>query len=106
MPAGDIEQSSAVARRVQQAREVQLARQGTTNGKLQTRQIEQFCRATRAAGTLLEKATAKLSLSARAHHRILKVARTIADMAGAAPIDVAHVGEAIALCRLDRTASE
>jgi len=106
MPAGDIEQSSAVARRVQQAREVQLARQGTTNGKLQTRQIEQFCRATRAAGTLLEKATAKLSLSARAHHRILKVARTIADMAGATPIDAAHVGEAIALRRLDRTASE
>jgi magnesium chelatase family protein len=102
MPPGDIEPSSAVARRVESTREVQLVRQGTTNGKLHNRQIEQFCRATRAAAALLDKATTALCLSARAHHRILKVARTIADLAGATQIDIAHIGEAISLRRLDR----
>jgi magnesium chelatase family protein len=81
---------------------VQLGRQGIANARLHGRQIEQSCLTTRAAEVLLETATAALGLSARAHHRILKVARTIADLAGETRIDVAHVGEAVALRRLDR----
>lgn len=101
-PVTDIEPSSAVASRVTAAREIQMARQGTTNGKLLNRQIEKVCRVTRAAASVLEKATVALGLSARAHHRILKVARTIADLAGMAQIETAHIGEAVALRRLDR----
>jgi magnesium chelatase family protein len=97
-----IEPSAAVARRVAVARERQLARQGVTNSRLSNRQIEQFCRTTRSALEMLDQATVTLGLSARAHHRVLRVARTIADLAGATQIDTAHISEAIALRRLDR----
>jgi magnesium chelatase family protein len=53
---------------------------------------------------LLELAMARLGLSARAYHRVLKVARTIADLAGAEAIIAAHLGEAVGYRRLDRTA--
>lgn len=99
---GEIEPSAAVAARVHCARELQCARQGMTNAKLGNRGVEQFCRATRQADALLERAATTLGLSARGHHRILKVARTIADLAGAMEIGVGHISEAIALRRLDR----
>ncbi|MET0345237.1 MAG: ATP-dependent protease, partial [Casimicrobiaceae bacterium] len=56
------------------------------------------------AEKLLARAMARLSLSARAYHRILKVARTIADLAGSASVDSAHVAEALQFRRFDRVA--
>lgn len=102
MKSSEIEPSASVAARVHRAREVQCARQGITNARLGNRGIEQYCRATRQADRLLERAATTLGLSARAHHRILKVARTIADLAGATEIGMGHISEAIALRRLDR----
>lgn len=100
--AGEEESTAVVAERVLRARERQNARQGTTNARLTNRCVEQHCRMTRQGVTLLERAATALGLSARAHHRILKVARTIADLAATDRIEVEHVGEAIALRRLDR----
>lgn len=101
-PAAEIESSASVATRVMRAREVQLARQGTTNARLTTRDIDKFCNPAPSAVELLERAATSLGLSARAHHRVLKLARTIADLGEASQIASAHVGEALALRRLDR----
>ncbi len=97
------ESTAVVAVRVQHARELQLARQGKTNARLGNRDIEKHCVAIAQAQVVLERATAALGLSARAHHRILRVARTIADLAGTAAISATQMSEAIALRRLDRT---
>jgi magnesium chelatase family protein len=99
------EASAVVAARVLRAREQQIARQGTLNSRLDNKAVERFCGATREAITLLNRATEMLGLSARAYHRILKVARTIADLAQAETIDVRQVGEALALRVLDRKMS-
>lgn len=99
----EIESSATVARRVLQARERQLARQHATNARLNNREVERFCKPTAEAALLLERAATMLNLSARAYHRVLKVARTIADLAGEDTIAAAHVSEAISLRRLDRT---
>jgi magnesium chelatase family protein len=101
-PAAQIEKSSVVAARVLAAREVQHHRQGSTNARLSTRQIERICNPTPSALTLLERAASKFGLSARAHHRVLKLARTIADLSDAADIETPHVSEALGLRRLDR----
>ena len=66
------------------------------------REIEAHCVPDAAGATLLAQAMARLSLSARAYHRILKVARTIADFAGAAAIGAPHVAEAVSYRRFDR----
>lgn len=99
------ESSATVAARVMRVREVQLARQGCTNARLNSREIERFCRPTSAARQLLDRASVKLGFSARAYHRILKVARTIADLSGVHEIDTPHIGEAMSLRKLDRTES-
>ena len=99
------ESSAIVGERVARAREQQIARQGTLNARLNNKAVERFCAATREAIVLLNRATTTLGLSARAYHRILKVARTIADLAQAEPIEARHVGEALALRVLDRTTS-
>jgi magnesium chelatase family protein len=61
-----------------------------------------FCRVSEAADALLRSAITRLRLSARAYHRILKIARTIADLAGAADIQPQHVSEAVQYRSLDR----
>ena len=99
------ETSAQVAARVAQVRDAQLARQGCANARLNSREIERFCRSTPAARQLLERASARLGFSARAYHRVLKVARTIADLAGAADIDTAQISEAMSLRKLDRSDS-
>jgi len=101
-PSMQIESSAEVAQRVRCARQVQQARQGIVNARLDHRQTESWCRATPSAQALLERASTGLGLSARAYHRVLKVARTIADLAGAGQVDRPHVGEAMALRHLDR----
>src|ERR1044071_10435866 len=97
-----VETSAIGAARVLRARERQIARQGTLNSRLDNKAVERFCTAPREAIALLNRAAETLGLSARAFHRILKVARTIADLAQTETIDVRQVGEALALRVLDR----
>ena len=101
---GTAEASAVVAARVLRARERQIARQGTLNARLDNKAVERFCTTTREAIALLNRAAEALGLSARAYHRILKVARTIADLGHSDTIDRNHLGEAIALRVLDRRA--
>jgi magnesium chelatase family protein len=96
------EASGAVRERVATAHQVQVQRQGKPNSRLGTREIDRWCRPQAAAEGLLRQAISKLNLSARAYHRVLKLARTIADLAGSEAIAVAHVAEAIQYRKLDR----
>ncbi|WP_183948870.1 YifB family Mg chelatase-like AAA ATPase [Rehaibacterium terrae] len=96
------EASATVRVRVVAARERQLARAGKLNARLGQRETEVHCRLTPADQGLLERAMESLRLSARATHRILRVARTIADLAGSEAIRTAHLTEAIGYRRLDR----
>ena len=82
----------------------QLERQGKPNARLAPREVERLCRIGDDATALLKQAIARINLSARAYHRVLKIARTIADLAGEAGVGVAHVAEAIQYRRLDRPA--
>jgi magnesium chelatase family protein len=96
------ETSAAIRARVERARGTQLARQGKSNARLAAREIARHCTPDARGVELLKQAIARLGLSARAYDRVLKVARTIADLSGAARIDAAHVAEAIQYRRFDR----
>lgn len=96
------ETSEQVRARVVAARERQLQRQGKPNAALGPKELEQHCRPEPAAQTLLETAMTRLSLSARAYHRVLKVARSLADMEAVTVIGKAHVAEAVRYRELDR----
>ncbi len=89
------ESSDAIRVRVEAARELQLKRQGKANFALGSLEIDAFCQLDEAGLTLLKTAISRLNLSARAYHRILKVARTIADVAGESAIKSAHIAEAV-----------
>lgn len=93
--AADGESSAAVQARVIAARGRQIDRQGKSNAMLATREIDRWCAPDEAASKLLSAALVRLKLSARAYHRVLKLARTVADLAGSATIASAHVAEAI-----------
>ena len=101
-------ESSAVIRgRVMAAREFAAKRFGSAdefvpNALLSPSQIKAHCVLTPAAEALLEKAYSIMSLSARGHDRLLKVARTIADLNGSERIDKQHIAQAIQLRSLDR----
>jgi len=89
------EPSAAIAARVKAARDRQIARQRKTNRELSGRETDEVCRLDAAGETLLREAGERFRWSARAHYRVLKVARTIADLAGAPMPDVSHVAEAV-----------
>lgn len=100
------EPSSAVRERVIAARRIQTERfKGTparANAQMSLRQIQTFCRLDQAGQSLLERAVERLGLSARAWARILKVSRTIADLAGEENISPTHLAEAVGYRTLDR----
>ena len=97
------ENSQQVRERVVTARQRQWRRQGCANSRLQGRTLEQYCPLQRQDATLLAQAIERLGLSARAYHRILKLARTIADLAAVDAIQTAHLSEALTYRRLDRS---
>ncbi len=96
------ESSAAIKQRVAASRNRQIQRCGKPNVALNNKEIEEVCRLSENDNRLLEKAVDTLRLSPRAYHRILKVARTIADLANADAITTAHLTEAISYRRLDR----
>jgi len=100
------ESSANIAKRVEAARGIQLERFKTTkvhcNAHMTPRQIKKYCEPDTASHRLLEIVTEKLGLSARAYTRILKVARTIADLEGTEAIKEQHIAEAIQYRSLDR----
>jgi magnesium chelatase family protein len=96
------ESSARVAARVAEARARQVERQGHSNARLGGSSMAQLVRAEESALALLGSAVQRLALSARAYHRVLRVARTIADLAGSECIAAAHVAEAVTLRQLDR----
>jgi magnesium chelatase family protein len=98
------EPSARVATRVSQARLRQLERQGRTNGHLGISDTERWCRPEARAGRLLEHALERFGFSARAYHRLLRVARTLADLEGTGEIGMSHMAEAVQYRALDRTA--
>lgn len=97
------ESSIEVRVRVEKARRLQLTRQHATNARLKAREIDAYCTPDGQGKQLLEQAITRLNISARAYHRILKLARTIADLAGSELVQSSHVAEAIQYRRLDRS---
>jgi magnesium chelatase family protein len=91
----DGEPSHAIAARVEQAYARQLRRQQKSNQGLSSAEIDTHCKRDAAGEQLLRTAMTRLNWSARAYHRVLKVARTIADLASSEPILQAHIAEAI-----------
>jgi magnesium chelatase family protein len=97
-----VETSAAIAARVAAARCLQLARQGVLNARLDPAQIGGVCGLDRESRALVATAMDRLGLSARAYHRVLKLARTCADLAAVPHIRRSDVSEAIGLRALDR----
>ncbi|WGE52706.1 YifB family Mg chelatase-like AAA ATPase [Actinobacillus equuli] len=96
------ETTEQVRKRVFLARELQMARAGKINAKLTTKEIERDCRLAEKDALFLENALTKLGLSVRAYHRILKVSRTIADLANEPHIQQIHLAEALGYRAMDR----
>jgi magnesium chelatase family protein len=98
----DGESSANIQLRVEAARQRQLARQSKSNALLTVAEIDTWCAPDTQGEALLRQAITRLNLSARAYHRVLKVARTIADLAGKENIETAHIAEAVQYRRMDK----
>ena len=96
------EDSRTIRKRVTRAYQVQMQRAGKSNADLSSTEVDVYCCLDKAHRMLLETAMDKLQLSARAYHRILKLARTIADISASENIGQAHLAEAISYRSLDR----
>ncbi len=99
---GASESSATLQSRVDAARQCQLTRQSKSNALLSVGEIEVLCAPDAQGEALLRQAITRLNLSARAYHRILKVARTIADLEGIANITTTHIAEAVQYRRMDK----
>lgn len=99
------ENSDTVRARVLAARKRQLTRQSMMNQALGPRELDAACALSEESRQFLEKAMEKLRLSARAFHRVLRVSRTIADLAGSEQVGTAHLSEALGYRLLDRQTS-
>lgn len=95
------EGSSVLQNRVESARQRQLVRQNKSNALLSVTEIDELCKPDAQGEALLQQAISRLNLSARAYHRVLKVARTIADWEGAQGVDSKHIAEAVQYRRLN-----
>jgi len=100
------ENSEVVAARVMRARSIQVGRQGKCNARLSDAQIERLCSPDAAGRVLLDRAMTALGFSARTRQRILKIARTIADLNGDAQVGASHVAEAVTYRAFDRRQHE
>lgn len=93
------EPSAIIQKRVQKARDIQLKRfkglKITSNAEMNNKQLKQFCNLDQQSILLLKQAISKLNLSARAFHRVIKLARTIADLEGSVKIKSNHVAESL-----------
>ena len=98
----DGETSAAIQTRTEVARQRQLARQNKPNAQLSVTEIDSYCAPDAQGEALLRQAITRLNLSARAYHRVLKVARTIADLAGSEHILTTHIAEAVQYRRMDK----
>ena len=98
----DGETSAVVAGRVADAWQLQMRRSGVANSRLDGQELEAACVIDDSCWSLLERAAERFNLSARAHQRVLRVSRTIADLAGAKTIAPPHIAEALSLRCLDR----
>ncbi len=96
------ENSTIIRERVKKAYQRQLTRSAHCNAELTVSEIETFCTLQPPQKALLDKAMDRLKLSARAYHRILKLARTIADVDASENIEISHISEAISYRSLDR----
>lgn len=96
------ETSATIRRRVVDCRQRQLDRRGKINAELSPREIEQDCQIGQSAEKLLSLAADKMNLSARSFHRVLRLSRTIADMASVERIEQMHISEALAYRSFDR----
>jgi magnesium chelatase family protein len=101
------EPSAAIRERVRAARELQRSRFAErpgvhANAHMRPREMREFCRLGEAGDALLKTAITRLGFSARAYHRVLKIARTIADLDGSGDIATPHLAEAIQYRSLDR----
>src|SRR5512139_680069 len=98
----DGEDSAVIQARVEAARQRAIARQGKANAQLAVSEIDAYCAPDEAGAALLQQAITRLNLSARAYHRVLKVARTIADLAASEQLNSNHIAEAVQYRRMDR----
>jgi magnesium chelatase family protein len=96
------ESSSSIRQRVESAYQRQLTRQDKPNARLTVKEIDKYCVPDTLGENLLKQAISRLNFSARAYHRVLKVARTIADLAASETIASAHIAEAVQYRKLDR----
>jgi magnesium chelatase family protein len=96
------ESSQVVRTRVVQTHQLQLSRCGKTNAQLSTKEVEKYCTLEKPEQLFLQQAVEKLGLSLRTYHRVLKVARTIADLAHCPDINRQHLAEALNYRAFDR----
>jgi magnesium chelatase family protein len=93
--AADGETSAAIANRVAMARDRQMQRQGCANAELNGDALDTHCHLSSHAGHFMTTAATRLGWSARSFHRVLRMARSIADLSGSSEVQVPHIAEAI-----------